>query len=85
MIFDSVISRYKKHENKCIDAYLKDCKEIFISLMYHYDKKSNTEKAYYLSVIRDYNLLYDNKNKEIERILFESLQDESFYCRDMLT
>lgn len=82
VIFDSVISRYRKHENKCIDAYLKDCKEIFISLMYHYDKKSNTEKAYYLSVIRDYNLLYDNKNKEIERILFESLQDESFYCRD---
>lgn len=82
ILFDFVISRYKKKENKYIDTYLNDCKDIFIDLMYYYEKRSNTEKAYYLSVIRDYNFLYNNKNQEIECILFETLQDKNFYCRD---
>ena len=82
IIIDSIITSYKRRENKYIDEYLLACKEIFIELIYHYNKKSNTEKAYYLSVIRDYNLLYKCDRKEVERILFNSLQDESFYSRD---
>lgn len=82
VIFDSVVTTYKKRENKYIDYYLDNLKEVFMYLMYYYEKRSNTEMAYYLSVVRDYNLLYNNKSSEIERILFDTLYDESFYCRD---
>lgn len=82
IIFDSIISDYKKRENAYIDKYLNNCKSVFTDLMYYYDKRSSTEKAYFLSIIRDYNLLYKNKSKEIERILFDALNEESIYCRD---
>lgn len=82
IIFDSIVSTYKKRENEYIDSYLDNLQEVFMDLLYYYEKRSNTELAYYLSVVRDYNLLYNNKSYEVERILFDTLSDESFYCRD---
>lgn len=82
MILDSVVTRYKKRENKYIDEYLNLCSEVIINLIYYYEKRSNTEMSYYLSVIRDYDILNKNNSKEVEHILFNKLQDKSFYCRD---
>lgn len=82
VIIDSIINRYKRKENKFIDIYLDNCKEVFIDLLYYYRKKNSAEKAYYLSVIRDYNLLYKNKSPLVEEILFDALNEKSFYCRD---
>ena len=82
MIFDSIVNRYKIRENKYLDTYLKECSSILTDLLYSYDKKTNTEMAYYLSVIKDYNLLKDNNSKELISILYKTLLDENFYCRD---
>ena len=82
VIFDTIVTSYKRRENPYINDYLDACKDIFIELMYYYVKKNNTEKAYYLSVVRDYNALYKNNKQEIDFILFDTLQDKSFYCRD---
>lgn len=81
-IFDEIVASYIKRENEYIERYLDNLNEVFMDLLYFYEKRSNTELAYYLSVIRDYNFLYNNNSYEVERILFETLYDESFYCRD---
>lgn len=82
MIFDSIVTSYQKRENPYVDRYLEACREVFIYLMYRYVKKNSTESAYYLSVVRDYNIFYKNDKLEIDSILFEALQDKNFYYRE---
>lgn len=82
MIYDQIITSYKLREKEGIDIYLNECKKVLINLIYFYEKRSNTELAYFLSVIRDYGILENNNNNEVEKILFQTLRDESFYCRD---
>ena len=82
MIFDSIVTSYQKRENPCINKYLDSLKDLFAELMYYYVKKNVTERAYFLSVIKDYNVLYQNNKLEIDSILNKLLQDNNFYCRD---
>lgn len=82
IIFDQIIDMFIKKENPNINMYLSDLKDIFIDLIYYYDKKNDTEKAYYFSVIKDYDILFKNSQTEIIDILFNSLHSKNFYCRD---
>ena len=36
IIIDSIITSYKRRENKYVNKYLKACKEVFIELIYYY-------------------------------------------------
>lgn len=82
IIFDQIIDMFIKKENPNINEYLSSLKDIFIDSIYYYDKKNDTEKAYYFSVIKDYNILYENEKQDILDILFNSLHSKNFYCRD---
>lgn len=82
IIFDSIVTSYQRRKNPYINEYLDSLRDIFVELMYYYVKKNDTFKAYYFSVVREYNVLYQNNTPAVNSILFESLQDKNFYCRD---
>ena len=81
-IYDAIITSYKKRENKYVDEYLDGVKSAFIELLYVYEKRNVTERAFFFSILGEYNLLYHNKIEEVDRILFDALRDDSSYCRD---
>ena len=81
-IYDSIITSYQKRENKYVDEYLIGVKSAFIELLYIYEKRNVTERAFFFSILGEYNLLYHNKIEEVDRILFDALSDDSSYCRN---
>lgn len=81
-IYDAIITSYIKRENKYVDEYLEGVKSAFIELLYVYEKRNITERAFFFSILGEYNLLYHNKIEEVDRILFDALADDSSYCRN---
>lgn len=81
MVFDEIVTSYQHRNNPYIVRYLLSIKDVFTELMHYYVKKNDTIRAYYLGIVKDYNILYQNTNPSIDTILFESLQDKNFYCR----